>query len=48
MTAREQLRVLVYTLPQLIRDWRERPHVRHYRVAAANEYAKPGVRQVEL
>ena len=48
MTAREQLRVLVYALPQLLRDWREQPHVRHYRVAAANEYAKPGVRRVEL
>lgn len=37
-----------HRLPRLLQEWERRPAVRHYRVTAANGYAKPGVRAVEL
>lgn len=48
MSSREQLRILAFVLPRLLQERDRRPAVRHYRVTAANEYAKPGGRAVEL
>lgn len=48
MTSKEQLRILSFVLPQLLERWRDRPAVRHYRVAATNDRAKPSVRGVEV
>ena len=44
MSAKEQLRVLSFALPQLIRNWEESPGQRHYRVSATNEMSRPSVR----
>ena len=48
MSAKEQLRVLSFALPQLIHNWQESPRQRHYRVSAANEFAKPGLRPFDI
>ena len=48
MTGKEQLRVLSFVLPHLLQEWETHPTVRHYRVAAANSLAKPGVRKLSL
>ena len=48
MTGKEQLRILSFVLPQLLAQWRDRPTVRHYRVSAANDQAKPGMRALEI
>ena len=48
MTGKEQLRILSFVLPHLLQEWETHPTVRHYRVAAANSLAKPGVRKLSL
>ena len=44
MIAREQLRILSYVLPRLIREYGERPRTRHYRASAVNEISKISLR----
>lgn len=48
MTSKEQLRILSFVLPQLLEQWQGHPTDRHYRVSAANDRAKPGVRAVGI
>ncbi len=48
MSAREQLRVLSFTLPQLLHNWQESPRQRHYRVSATDEFSKPSLRTFSI
>ena len=48
MSGKEQLRVISFVLPQLIHNWQESPRQRHYRISAANEFAKPGLRSFDI
>ena len=48
MSAKEQLRVLSFTLPKLLKEWGERVRHRHYRVGAANPTDTPAFRRVQL
>lgn len=44
MTAREQLRILAYVLPQFCREWNQKPSKRHYRASATSEYSRPALK----
>lgn len=48
MTTKEQLRILAFVIPQLRRNWRESPNQRHYRVSAANEFSRPGLKAFKI
>ena len=48
MSAKEQLRVLSFTLPQLLHNWQEFPRQRHYRVSATDEFSKPSLRTFSI
>ena len=44
MQGRELLRILSYVLPQLMRNYAERPRTRHYKASALNEISKISLR----
>ena len=46
MSASEQLRILSFVLPKLMKEWGDRVRYRHYRVGAANSTATPSLRRV--
>ena len=48
MTGKEQLRILSFVLPQLIRNFEQHPKIRHYRASAPNEYSKPSLTRITL
>ena len=48
MSGKEQLRVLTFVLPQLIRNWQESPRQRHYLVSATDEFSKPSLRTFSI
>ena len=48
MSGKEQLRILSFVLPKLIRNFQARPTDRHYRANSANEQAKISLRPFQL
>ena len=48
MSGKEQLRILAFTLPRLVRKWEESPGVRHYRASAVNPESVPSLRPVNV
>ena len=48
MTGKEQLRILAYVLPLLIREWDLHPAPRHYRASATNPFSKPTLKTISI
>ena len=48
MTAREQLRIVAYSIPKMLDAVERHPRVQHYRVSAANPISTPSFRRVRL
>ena len=48
MTAKEQLRILSFVLPQFLNRQIERPAVRHYKTTAVNNLSRPSFRPTQV
>ena len=48
MSAKEQLRILSFVLPQFLNKQIERPAVRHYKSTATNDLSRPSLRPTKV